>query len=275
MQAEKTLELGPGIFSNTELSNAEYHAGPGISKSGLDSIAKSPAVYRWMRSAPVDNEKTKALNMGTALHTLLLEPHLFDQQFAVLPELNLRTNAGKETKLIFKEENKGKIILSKEEDRELLLMTRSARAHPAAKFLLEDSGPIESSIYWNDEETGELCRIRPDKMLSDRPVIVDVKKTADINRFNKSIEDFRYHVQAAMYSDGFYRHYNERPTFVFLVVSETIECGRYPVRVFVLDDVDFGRGHELYCRDLDTYHYCNQSNQWGGFEIISRPAWAK
>ena len=50
------------------LSNEEYHAGPGVSKSQLDQIAESPATYIWAKNAPVDEEKLKPLDMGTALH---------------------------------------------------------------------------------------------------------------------------------------------------------------------------------------------------------------
>lgn len=63
--------------------------------------------------------------------------------------------------------------------------------------------PLPRSInVLNDEETGELCRIRPDKWLNEHNVIVDVKKVADMDRFARHIEEFRYHVQDAMYREG-------------------------------------------------------------------------
>jgi exodeoxyribonuclease VIII len=31
-------------------------------------------------------------------------------------------------------------------------------------------------MYWNDDETGELCRIRPDKWIPEFNLIADVKK---------------------------------------------------------------------------------------------------
>nr|DAR21317.1 MAG TPA: Exodeoxyribonuclease 8 [Caudoviricetes sp.] len=53
-----------------------------------------------------------------------------------------------------------------------------------------------------DPETGELCRTRPDKQLKNHPVILDVKKVADMERFARHIEEFRYHVQDSMYRKG-------------------------------------------------------------------------
>jgi exodeoxyribonuclease VIII len=78
--------MKPGIYF--DISNEDYHAGDGVSKSQLDMVALSPALLQWQKSAPVDTEKLKALDMGTALHCLLLEPEEFDKRFIVAPQFN-------------------------------------------------------------------------------------------------------------------------------------------------------------------------------------------
>ena len=60
--------MEPGVYF--DISNEDYHRGAGISKSQLDDIAISPAIYQWKKHAPVDAEKTAALDLGTALHCL-------------------------------------------------------------------------------------------------------------------------------------------------------------------------------------------------------------
>jgi len=275
MPQKLTAPEDPGLYF--DISNEAYHAGPGVSKSQLDDIAINPAIYQWRKRAPQDEVKLKALDMGTALHCLLLEPHEFDQRFVVAPKFDRRTFEGKQRAARFLEVNgqSGKTVLEPEEHRKLLLMRDSTFAHPAARWLLEADGHQEASIYWDDEETGELCRIRPDKFLTGQPVIVDVKKVADMARFARHVEEFRYHVQDSMYRDGFYQHFNEYPQFVFIAVSESIDCGRYPVRTFQLHAEDVDAGHQLYRRDLNTYHHCRASNTWGGVEELRRPAWAR
>lgn len=267
--------VDPGIYF--DLPNDAYHSGAGVSKSQLDDIAINPAIYQWRKQAPQDDEKLQALDMGTALHCLLLEPQEFDKRFIKAPPFNRRTTAGKEAEAAFLDDcrHTGKTVLEHADHRKLMLMRDSAFAHPAARWLLEADGHQEASIYWDDEETGELCRIRPDKFLAGQPVIVDVKKVADMARFARHVEEFRYHVQSEMYRDGFYQHFNEYPQFVFIAVSESIDCGRYPVRVFQLDDEAADVGHQLYRRDLNTFHQCKISNSWGGVEVLSRPAWVK
>ena len=49
------LSIPNGVYH--DITNEEYHSGPAVSKSQLDDIAISPAVYQWKKSAPVDEEK--------------------------------------------------------------------------------------------------------------------------------------------------------------------------------------------------------------------------
>ncbi len=267
--------MKPGIYF--DISNEDYHAGDGVSKSQLDMVAKNPALLKWVQAAPEDEEKKSALDMGTALHCLLLEPGEFDKRFIVSPKFDRRTKQGKADEEAFLSDvaDMGITVLDAEQWRKLELMRDSAMAHPAARWMLEAPGYCEASMYWNDEETGELCRIRPDKWLNEHNVIVDVKKVADMDRFARHIEEFRYHVQKAMYSDGFANQFGEQPEFYFIAVSSSIECGRYPVRVRPLDPKWAEDGYELYRRDLNTFHQCRINNEWHDLEPIIRQLWAR
>lgn len=260
-----------------DILNEDYHHGLGVSKSQLDDIAVSPAFYKWKKNAPIDTEKLKALDMGTALHCLLLEPNEFSNRFIEAPEFNRRSNDGKkEEREFLKEcEKTGKIVMDYEQHRKLKIMRESALAHHAARYFLEADGHCEASIYWTDSDTDELCRVRPDKILTQQPVIIDVKKVADMSRFDRHIEEFRYHVQNAMYQEGYLRHFGESPVFLFIAVSETIDCARYPVHVYELDSSDIDVGFNLFKQNLQAFHECRINDDWGGIEPISRPDWAR
>ncbi|EIS9018896.1 exodeoxyribonuclease VIII, partial [Salmonella enterica subsp. enterica serovar Montevideo] len=221
-------DIQPGIYY--DIPNEAYHAGPGVSKSQLDDIADTPAIYLWRKNAPVDTEKTKTLDTGTAFHCRILEPEEFSKRFIIAPEFNRRTSAGKEEEKTFLEEcaRTGRTVLTAEEGRKIELMYQSVMALPLGQWLVESAGYAESSVYWEDPETGILCRCRPDKIIPEFHWIMDVKTTADIQRFRTAYYDYRYHVQDAFYSDGYRAQFGEIPTFVFLVASTTAECGRYP-----------------------------------------------
>ena len=267
--------IAPGIYY--DLSNEQYHSGPGVSKSQLDDIAISPATYIWRKSAPVDTEKLQALDMGTALHCLLLEPDEFDSRFIKAPEFNRRTKDGRAEEAEFLKNcaDTGKTVIEYDDRRKLMLMRDSVMAHPDARWLLEQAGHSESSIYWTDDETGELCRCRPDRKLNQYPILLDVKKVDDMSRFERHVEEFRYHVQNAMYCDGYEKTFGERPEFLFLAVSSSIECGRYPVRVRPLEPDWIAAGKDLYRRDLNTFHQCRVNNDWHDFKPAIRPTWAR
>lgn len=76
--------MQPGIYDH--LSNAEYHAGPGESKSLLDLVRRSPVHYAARKEPANDNEQrqpTPAQMIGTAFHALLLEPKEFAKNYCL------------------------------------------------------------------------------------------------------------------------------------------------------------------------------------------------
>ena len=269
------LSIPNGVYH--DITNQEYHSGPGVSKSQLDDIAISPAVYQWKKSAPVDEEKLTALDMGTALHCLLLEPDEFESRFIIAPEFNRRTNAGKEAEKEFLDDCKatGKTVMTFEEGRKLRLMRESVFAHPDARWLLEQDGYSESSIYWTDSETGEQCRIRPDRKITSYPIMFDVKKVDDMSRFERHVSEFRYFVQDAFYTTGHEAQYNETSAFIFLAVGSSIDCGRYPVRVRPLEEDWRLAGRTEMRKNLDLFHECKLSNEWHDMKPLLRPYWEK
>ncbi|HFI1677637.1 exodeoxyribonuclease VIII [Escherichia coli] len=268
-------DIEPGIYYG--ISNENYHAGPGVSKSQLDDIADTPALYLWRKNAPVDTTKTKTLDLGTAFHCRVLEPEEFSNRFIVAPEFNRRTTAGKEEEKAFLMEcaSTGKTVITAEEGRKIELMYQSVMALPLGQWLVESAGHAESSIYWEDPETGILCRCRPDKIIPEFHWIMDVKTTADIQRFKTAYYDYRYHVQDAFYSDGYEAQFGMLPTFVFLVASTTVECGRYPVEIFMMGEEAKLAGQQEYHRNLRTLADCLNTDEWPAIKTLSLPRWAK
>ncbi|EFH1847772.1 exodeoxyribonuclease VIII [Escherichia coli] len=268
-------DIEPGIYYG--ISNENYHAGPGVSKSQLDDIADTPALYLWRKNAPVDTTKTKTLDLGTAFHCRVLEPEEFSNRFIVAPEFNRRTNAGKEEEKAFLMEcaSTGKTVITAEEGRKIELMYQRVMALPLGQWLVESAGHAESSIYWEDPETGILCRCRPDKIIPEFHWIMDVKTTADIQRFKTAYYDYRYHVQDAFYSDGYEAQFGVLPTFVFLVTSTTVECGRYPVEIFMMGEEAKLAGQQEYHRNLRTLADCLNTDEWPAIKTLSLPRWAK
>ncbi|MER2492348.1 PD-(D/E)XK nuclease-like domain-containing protein [Catenovulum sediminis] len=263
----------PGIYYG--VSDIDYHKSKAVSKSTLDLVDKSAALAKWQQGAPVDDENSDSLDFGKAFHCALLEPERYAQEYITEPKLDRRTKEGKSKAAEFAEKAKGKIIVSHDDSRKINLMLGSVKAHPDAAAILNlEGGVCEASIFWRDPETGLMCRIRPDWMNKPHKIILDVKTCGDIEgsfkSFVGSISDYGYHKQDAYYTDGFEAHYGCKPLFVFLVVSTSLECGRYPVRVFMLDEEDREDGRAEYRLSLNKYAECLKSENWHEIETIQR-----
>ena len=226
------------VFLN--MPNAEYHASPGISKTGLDLFAKDPHAVEWSKRCPVDEEKLKTFDFGDAMHAICLEPERLKSEFVIAPEVNLRTNAGKAELAGFMDDHKSSKILSAEDHKKLNLMFESVMAHPQCRAIIEADGVAESSYLYTDPETGILLRCRPDKIVGSK--LIDVKTTPTLAKFHYSVDDFRYHVQASWYCD-IVSQFQDVSHMEFLVIQKTIEIGRYPCAVYRLppEIVDYGR----------------------------------
>lgn len=70
-----------GVYA--DIPNAEYHKGPGVSKSGLDLIHRSPMHYKAVIDSANDNGPTAAQFVGTAAHCLILEPEEFVKTYCL------------------------------------------------------------------------------------------------------------------------------------------------------------------------------------------------
>lgn len=257
-----------------ELSNADYHRHPAVSKSHLDRVAKSPAHYwaRYLDPAREPEEPTAAMVLGTALHTAVLEPQLWDEQFAVPKHaFDRRTKAGKELAAAFEAEAEGKTVLQLDDAERIRRMAAAVHQHPASNFLLHLPGSREASYFWQDSATGLECKCRPDWHSEDRRLIVDVKTTEDASPrgFQRSVANWRYHVQAAWYLQGL-----GAEQFLFVCVEKSPP---YLVAVYAATPAMIAAGQRVAERDLQTLAECRAQDVWPGYgdtiQPIDLPAW--
>lgn len=262
-----------------DLSASDYHAHPAISKSRLDLLAKSPAHFRAYLDGELERTETPAMKLGTALHCAVLEPERFALEYVAAPDFgDGRTKAAKDAKAAFEAEHAGKFVLSAGEYASIVGMSLSVSRHRGASNLLARSLVREPSVFWTDAETGIECRARPDALSEDGSLVVDLKTTRDASprAFAKSIGEYRYHVQDAIYSDGIAAATSKRPeAFAFIAVES---AAPYLCASYVLDDASRLAGRYAYRRDLDTLRACRDSGKWPGYsekiEMISAPFWA-
>lgn len=235
-----------------DMPNEEYHKYQGVSKSGLDKIARSPAHYKYCEP----KASTRGMEMGTAIHTAVLEPIRFDKEYCITEATTRNIKAYKDAKAIHGSE----LTLTAQEGKKVLNMRESVHGNLEAMQFLA-SGKAEVSGICIDPETGITIRARFD-WLTDDGVVVDLKKTQDVRpaKFSKSVNDYRYHVQQAMYSFVYKLITGEDlKAFYFLAVEEEAPHSN---QMYLLDDLALEIGEYYFRRDLRTYADCVSSGKW-------------
>lgn len=166
----------------------EYKALPGLNPSAAKLIRKSPEhVLAAMAEEMAD---TAALRFGRLVHELALEGH--HDSFAVAPECDKRTKAGKELWAEFEAAADGKAIVTASE-----FADASAMVERIAALNIPLHDDREVSVEWT--QGGVSCKTRIDALCPERVTVYDIKTTDDASpeAFGKAATDYGYDIQAA------------------------------------------------------------------------------
>jgi hypothetical protein len=183
-------------IENLKIANdsiEEYHSKKSISASSLKYIAQT-SVFHYINKKPI--EQTKYMIRGNAVHTICYEGvEEFKKQYFVLPKLDLRKKDDKELKAKLFEKNVGKIALDEEEDTIIRGIYKNFNSSEKVKKWIK--GKVEVSHYGTYQ--GIDVRVRPDCLGEDW--ISDIKTCQDASpeKFNREIENRKYHLQAYFY----------------------------------------------------------------------------
>lgn len=256
-----------------DIDNDEYHSSAGISRSGLMEFRRSP--YHYQHKYLVDSSPsmpTPAMIMGNLVHTMVLEPHKFDSEFVMRPEMDRRTNAGKQAFNAFTMTLAGRQSVTCEQVSEADAIQKAVMAQPMCEALLKDC-KIEQSIYFTHEATGIQCKVRPDAW--NNSIVVDLKTTQDASyrAFQSSAFKFGYFLQAGMIHQGLSSIGLSLEKFVFMVVEKETP---HAVALYVLDDEAIDYGVCRFNTLMERYAECLASENWPSFglQVLSVPNYA-
>lgn len=256
-----------------EISNDDYHAGPGISKSHLDVIAEKSPLHYWYKYINPDrvrDEPTPDMKLGSAIHSAILEPDLFESDYIVSPAFNRRTKEGRALAAEFEEENAGKTVLTLDDYEICLAIRDRVYKHPIASGLLS-GGKAEQSFYAIDPETGELIKCRFDYLHESGAAAIDVKSTLDASPagFAKSCANFRYDIQPAWYFDILDLLYGEVPEhWIFLAFEKKPP---YAIGVYYVTPEIIDRARIAARRDFLRIVECKRNNHWPDYGEEAMP----
>ena len=266
----------PGIYKG--VTDADYHATTLCSNSNLGKIdlsnGGSPAKLIY-ELASAKTEVLKAphtlaqanLDIGTALHTALLQPDLLDDHIVRLPELDLLTKVGKAALAEIQEANPGKIYMRPgvwDVVQGMIDAVNNSHHHAKTRDFLSLAGDRELTVIGTTVEDSPLCKARIDLHAANLGYLVDLKTTQDASPkgFGKSAANFRYYRQAAFYMDMCRAAGIECSEFIFMAIEKTAP---YLPGIYRVTESQLMEGRREYKELLHLYGMCLDDDNWPGY----------
>lgn len=242
-----------------DLTWDEYNAIDAVRSSWLKAMKRSPAACKLAMGD--DTVDTKALRMGRALHSVVLEPLAGN---VIRKDWDGRTKEGKKQAA---DVPKGAIVLAQDEYSAVYGMAASIRTHPTISKMIAKATFMEQSVLW--ERSGRLCKAQID--LGTDHWIADVKSTTDVRKFSPyAVTEYSYHCQAAWYLSGYsFLGITPPEHFYFFVVANTAP---YESSVFRLDAESLGQGVDETSKLFDQFLQCEKDDKWTRHETFLRVA---
>lgn len=282
-----------------QLSNDDYHARPEFSSSQLKDILRSGAhFYSHNIIKEHERETKKHLDFGSLAHALFLEPHVFADEFIVVPadapkrptEVMLKAKNPSADSLAriefwenFDAQNGSKTEISQEQLDGANRIVNNLRSLSTFQFMKNEYGMAEASIFFADPIYGLQLRVRPDWHIPPcknfpNGLIVDVKTSRDARHFgfSKQCGEYGYDLSAVMYREGFQQYYDteDKPPFIFLVAENTAP---FNVKQYKASDLLLSVGEAKYSKAKALLAESLLINEWDGYskelEDINLPAY--
>jgi hypothetical protein len=259
-----TGKLMPG------LSRAQYDAMGAVNWSTLKHLSRSPAHYRAALEWVPDKD---SLKVGRAIHLSVFEPEKYGSEVVVWgTEEEQKVRRGKVWDA-FAAKHAGKEILTADEAELARNVGRAVRTEATARKYVE-GGVGEVSILWSQDGIEMKSRL---DFLAHCKAIVDLKTTLDASPegFAKESWRYRYHVQAALYSDAHHAATGERWPVVLVAAEKSspwlVQCYRVP-------EAMLEAGRREYRSLLEQLAWCRSQNEWPGYASaemdLMAPRWA-
>jgi hypothetical protein len=271
------MSIQSGVYK--DLSSDDYHNDKSsISRSALMDFKKSARHY-WAKHINPDRpieEKKPSWEFGTAFHTFVLEPQLFEENYIIEPEKVLLKDVGRPAYDFYKNQmdeilKSNKKIIAFENWQTLIAMNEALKKHP--KYKLIEDALIESSYFWNDADSGLIVKCRPDILQPE--IYIDLKTIEDASpeSYQREMVRYGYHIQAAMVKDAVRILTGEE---IKMCINICVEK-KYPysIGVYIIDDSALEIGQIEYKELLLDMNTCIFSNTYNDYAVqtIGLPRW--
>lgn len=262
----------PGLYAiDIDWYHQQCCDGPSVSSSGLRTIALKSPLHFYDDSAfnpdrPKDDpaeEEAVHFRIGRAGHYLLLEPHLFDEQFVERPPEYTSYASGDAKLWRTAVQSKGKTPMTPAEMERAKGIARTLKAHPLhSEGIL--GGLVEASLIVRDEKTGIWLKSRPDSIpINDAFTDLKLVRDASPKAVDKSVKSLGYDMQLAL-SGICFEKLTERTVDQFWLVC--VESSRpHAIHVASMSVATTYWARIRLRQAIDTMAECLRSGYWPSY----------
>lgn len=244
------------------MSNEEYHGNRShVSSSGLKLYLKDPREYHKQyvlgEKAYIPPALQNAFDLGSYMHTMVLEPHLLDVEYAIF------SSGDREA---FDYDNEGKTIITTGQNSlasRVFAEYQKSVFYPDGKLVSTffEEGFAEESFF--TELDGLPVKVRSDyrKQCTKYASINDVKTTSKavtLKSVKKICEDLDYDLSAALYIDAISKVTGVEHDFYFMFMGKK----DYNCQVFRASKEFIERGRQKYKRAIAGIKKSRTTGVW-------------
>jgi hypothetical protein len=274
----------------------DYYQLPYVSQSSLKVFMQSPMDYK---HSFVDNgpsgKGTSQMDLGSLVHTLLLEPETFGTSYMVYDEADranpamtmaATANVVWKGQLQAKARERGLSLIKKPLFDQAMAMVNAVKAHAlASSYLfptpLRSFSRIETELFiqWSLPESDVQLKSKLDKVLVDEAnrvcVVLDYKTTSanNLKDFAWSVKKYGYDTQQAFYEDAVrFWLAQEYPdvsfTIQFYFIPQRVTVPYQVLGVISLHRADIDAARHAYIKALQELEGCLHTNVWQEEDVI-------
>lgn len=262
-----------------------------LSFSALKAFSNSPKdfiAYKLRTYEPSD-----AMVLGDVLHTIVLQPEMFDVKFFLLNDSEVCANIGglkpratkeyKQWKEIELTKNTGKVLVDNETYQSAFSMRNSLFENHVSQRYLNKIIAKEHEVNWTFMDRQFKGFIDGGNFAQDSTIIIDLKKvvSAHPKKVERVIVDEMYYLQLAMYRMAIKQSHDiDLELSKCYIISVDANC-HVSVNKIHADLLKYGE--EKLVHLIKKFNECTFKNKWhedyefwseyGGIFLVDRPAY--
>jgi exodeoxyribonuclease VIII len=209
------------------MTNEDYHADKHyFSSSQIKHALTSPAHFKhFVLDKNSKQKSTSAMELGTLIHTVVLEPHTFDDNYIVYDgDTNADGSVPRASARLLENKHPLHKVVSKKWYETACKARMNIESYPAANNLIySKDAEYEPSYFAECPDTGLKLRVRPDMIDLGNGVIVDLKTTSAKSKYEfmkDATYNYHYDLSAYMYLYVVYLLTGKQCDFYFFTVGK-------------------------------------------------------